>query len=114
MIDAGTSVAVADAPGDPTLHQALVERFSVASLLGVPVRWGGEVRFVGVAITHERRDYEPHEIELAETLANQAAIALALLEAERRRAASSSRRPRSPAPRSPSTRPWSWSRCWRP
>ncbi len=54
----------------------------------MPVRWGGEVRFVGVAITHERRAYEPHEIELAETLANQAAVALALLEAERSRAAS--------------------------
>ncbi len=87
VIEAGTPVAVPDAPGDPTLRQDLVERFSAASLLGVPVRWGGEVRFVAVVITHERRSYEPHEIELAETLANQAAIALALLEAERSRAA---------------------------
>ena len=87
MIHAGATVAVPDAPGDPNLRQDLVERFSAASLLGVPVRWGGEVRFVGVAITHERRAYEPHEIELAETLANQAAVALALLEAERSRAA---------------------------
>ena len=53
----------------------------------MPLRWGDEVRFVVVAITHERRAFEPHEIELAETLANQAAIALALLEAERSRAA---------------------------
>ena len=87
VIDAGVSVAVADAPGDPTLRQDLVERFSAASLLGVPLRWGDEVRFVVVGITHERRAFEPHEIELAETLANQAAIALALLEAERSRAA---------------------------
>jgi diguanylate cyclase (GGDEF)-like protein/putative nucleotidyltransferase with HDIG domain len=87
VIDAGASVAVPDARGDPRLRQDMVERFSVASLLGVPVRWGGEVRFVGVAITHERRVYEPDEIELAETLANQAAVALALLEAEHSRAA---------------------------
>jgi GAF domain-containing protein len=87
VIDAGAAVAVADAPGDPRLRQDMVERFGVASLLGVPVRWSGEVRFVGVAITHERRVYEPDEIELAETLANQAAVALALLEAEHSRAA---------------------------
>ena len=87
VIDAGASIAVADAPGDPNLRQDLVQRFSAASLLGVPVRWDGEVRFVCVAITHERRDYETQEIELAETLANQAAGALALLEAERSRAA---------------------------
>jgi diguanylate cyclase (GGDEF)-like protein/putative nucleotidyltransferase with HDIG domain len=87
VIAAGASVAVPDAPGDPTLSQDLVARFSAASLLGVPVRWGGEARFVAVVITHERRAFETDEIELAETLANQASIALALLEAERSRAA---------------------------
>ena len=71
----------------------MIERFGVASLLGVPVRWSGEVRFVGVAITHERRVYEPDEIELAETLANQAAVALARLEAEHSRAATAEQEP---------------------
>ena len=87
IITAGASVAVADAPGDPLLRQDLVERFSAASLLGVPLRWGDEVRFVAVLITHERRAFDTHEIQLAETLANQAAIAFARLEVERSRAA---------------------------
>jgi diguanylate cyclase (GGDEF)-like protein/putative nucleotidyltransferase with HDIG domain len=88
VIEEGAPVAVPDATGDPTVRQDLAKRFSAASLLGVPVRWGGEVRFVSVAITHERREFEPDEIEFAATLANQAAVALALLEAERGRAAS--------------------------
>ena len=87
IITGGASVAVADAPGDPMLRQDLVERFGAASLLGVPLTWGGEVRFVAVLITHERRTYDTDEIQLAEMLANQAAVAFARLEVERSRAA---------------------------
>jgi diguanylate cyclase (GGDEF)-like protein len=87
VIAAGAPVEVADAAGDLNVRQDLVERFEAASLLGVPVRWDGEVRFVAVVITHTRRVYAEDELELAEMLANQAAIALALLESERSRAA---------------------------
>jgi len=87
VVHAAGPVAVTDAPGDPTIRQDLVERFAAASLLGVPVRWDGEVRFVAVLVSHERREFDPEEIRLAATLANQAAIALALLDAERIRAA---------------------------
>ncbi len=87
VIAGGAAVPVADAPGDPTVQQDLVERFSAASLLGIPVRWLGEVRFVAIVISRERRVFGDSEIRLAETLANQAAVALALLEAERMRAA---------------------------
>jgi diguanylate cyclase (GGDEF)-like protein len=87
VIASGGAVVVADAPGDATLRQDMVERFNVASLVGLPVRWGAEVRFVAILITHARREFDAHEVRLAETLANQAAVALALLEAERIRAA---------------------------
>jgi diguanylate cyclase (GGDEF)-like protein len=87
VITAAAPVAVPDAPGDPAIRQDLVERFGAASLLGVPLRWGGAVRFVAIVITRERRVFGEDEVRLAETLANQAAVALALLEAERNQAA---------------------------
>ena len=70
------------------MRQDLVERFRAASLLGVPLRWGGEVRFVAIA-HHARapRLRARTRSELAETLANQAAVAFARLEVERSRAA---------------------------
>ena len=44
------------------------------------------MRFVAILISHEPRDFDADAIELAQTAANQAAAALALLESERRRA----------------------------
>jgi diguanylate cyclase (GGDEF)-like protein len=87
VIAGGTSILVTDAPGDPTIRQDLVERYEVASVLALPLRWGGEVRLVAVVSMHERREFDADEVRLAETLANQAAGTLALLEAEDTRAA---------------------------
>jgi len=87
VIAAGASLAVLDAPADPLVRQDLVERFGAASLLGVPLCWGGEVRFVAILIAHEPRAFDADEIRFAETLANHAAVAFARLEVERSRAA---------------------------
>jgi GAF domain-containing protein len=52
----------------------------------VPIAWEGEVRYVAILISHEPRDFDADAIDFANTAANQAAAALALLESERRRA----------------------------
>ena len=53
--------------------------------------WGGDVRHVAVLISHEPREFGPDAIALAETLANQAAAAFALLESEATRTAHAER-----------------------
>ena len=57
----------------------------------LPAGWGGEVRYVAILISHEPRDFDAEAMAFAETLANQAAAALALLESEQRRAARAER-----------------------
>ena len=91
VVASGASLIVPDAPASPDVRQDLVDRFDVASLAYVPVRWGGDVRYVAILISHEPRQFCSDAIALAETLANQAAAALALLESEAVRAARAER-----------------------
>ena len=86
VVATGEPLIVPDARGSQGVRQDLVERFNVASMAYVPIAWQGEVRYVAILISHERRDFDADAIDLAQTAANQAAAALALLESERRRA----------------------------
>ena len=76
---------VADARAPRDLRADLVERFGAASVLFVPIAWGGEVRHVAIAVFRERRELSDDEIALAPALADQTAAGLARLEAERAR-----------------------------
>jgi diguanylate cyclase (GGDEF)-like protein len=86
VVATGEPLIVPDAPGAQGVRQDLVERFNVASMAYVPIAWRGEVRHVAILISHEPRDFDADAIDFAQTVANQAAAALALLESERRRA----------------------------
>jgi diguanylate cyclase (GGDEF)-like protein len=86
VVATGEPLIVPDAPGAQGVRQDLVERFNVASMAYVPIAWEGEVRYVAILISHEPRDFDADAIDFAQTAANQAAAALALLESERRRA----------------------------
>ena len=86
VVATGEPLVVPDAPGSQGVRQDLVERFNVASMAYLPIVWDGEVRYVAILISHEPRDFDADAIEFAQTAANQAAAALALLESERRRA----------------------------
>jgi diguanylate cyclase (GGDEF)-like protein len=61
-----------------------------AALL-VQIAWAGSVRHVAVVGEQAARTWTPDEVLVAETLANQAALGLALLESEERRIAQSER-----------------------
>jgi diguanylate cyclase (GGDEF)-like protein/putative nucleotidyltransferase with HDIG domain len=91
VVATGEPLIVTDARDSGDVRQDLVERFDVASLAYVPLHWGGEVRYVAILISHERREFDAEAIAFAETLANQAASALALLESEQRRSARAER-----------------------
>jgi diguanylate cyclase (GGDEF)-like protein len=91
VVASGAPLIVPDAPASPDVRQDLVDRFDVASLAYVPVSWGGDVRYVAILISHKPREFSAEAIALAETLANQAAAALALLESEAVRAARAER-----------------------
>jgi len=75
---------VVDATASDELRQDLVERFSAASALFVPVTWGDEVRHVAIGLYRSRRELTVDEVALARTLADQTAAGLARLEAEAR------------------------------
>jgi diguanylate cyclase (GGDEF)-like protein/putative nucleotidyltransferase with HDIG domain len=91
VLATGETLVVPDARGSGLVRSDLVERFGVVSSAYVPVSWGGEIRFVAVLIDHAPRAFDRGEIPLAETLANQAAAALALRESEARQAARAER-----------------------
>ncbi len=84
VMTTGVPFHVVEAPGSPDLRPDLVERFSVESVLFVPIAWGGEVRHVAITIFRTRRQLTEDEILLASTLADQAAAGIARLEAEQR------------------------------
>ena len=87
VVASGASLHVPDARGSRDVRQDLVEHQNVASLLYVPVSWGGGVRFVAVLLSRTARVFSAGEIALAETLAGHAAVALALHESVSTRAA---------------------------
>jgi diguanylate cyclase (GGDEF)-like protein len=67
------------------------ERLQPRSALLVPFGWAGDVRRVAVLVSRAPRVWTPDELLIAETLANQAALGLARLEAEERRIAQAER-----------------------
>jgi diguanylate cyclase (GGDEF)-like protein len=84
VVRTGTPLHVADARGSGELRADLVERFDAASVLFLPVAWGGEVRHVAIAIHRERRVLGQEELALAVALADLTAAGLVRLEAEAR------------------------------
>ena len=84
VVSTGAPLHVADARGSAELRADLVDRFDAASVLFLPVSWGGEVRQVAIAIHHERHELDQHELALAVSLADLTAAGLARVEAEAR------------------------------
>ena len=84
VVATGAPFHVVDARNSKEVRADLVERFGSASLLFVPVAWGGEVRHVAVSIFRTRRELGEAEIATALMLADQTAAGLARLEAEQR------------------------------
>jgi diguanylate cyclase (GGDEF)-like protein len=84
VIELNSPLNVPDAPSSPYVDQALVKRFNAASALFVPVTYESAVHAVVVLVSHARRRFAPQEIELAYTMANQAAAGLAVLEMRER------------------------------
>ena len=62
-----------------------------AAALLVPIAWAGDVRHVAILARRVAAPWAPDEVLIAATLANQAALGLARLEAEQRRVAQAER-----------------------
>ncbi len=75
----------------PELGADLARRVDAAAALLVPIAWSGDVRHVAVLGRRSAAPWEPDEILIAATLANQVALGLARLEAEQRRIAQAER-----------------------
>jgi diguanylate cyclase (GGDEF)-like protein len=84
VVRTGAPLHLADARGSAELRADLVDRYDAASVLFLPVSWGGEVRHVAIAIHHERRELGEQDLALAVSLADLAAAGLARVEAESR------------------------------
>ena len=80
VMETGQPYNEPDAPGSPVMKPELTKRFDAASALFVPVAFEDEVRAVAVLISETPRVFGDDEVQLAYTLANQAAAALAGLE----------------------------------
>jgi diguanylate cyclase (GGDEF)-like protein len=87
VIATGRTLAVPDAASSPLVRGALVEHYDAVSTLFVPVSIRGDVRFVAVLLWHARRSFDAEVVEVADTLAEQAAAGFARLDAEHRHAA---------------------------
>jgi diguanylate cyclase (GGDEF)-like protein len=84
VVATGEPLHVVDARGSSEVRADLVERFDAASLLFVPVAWGGEVRHVAISVFRTLRQLTGEEVAWARAFGDQAAAGLARLEAERR------------------------------
>ena len=80
VAETGECLNVPDAPASPDLSPQLVERWSVASALFLPLARDGEVREVAGLLSRSPRVFGEADILIASTLANQASVALAALE----------------------------------
>lgn len=73
----GHPVAILDATTDPRCqYRDEAREEGIASILGVPIRYRGEVIGVMRVYTAESREFSPEEVELVEAIANLGAIAL--------------------------------------
>ncbi|HEX6022152.1 MAG TPA: HD domain-containing phosphohydrolase [Solirubrobacter sp.] len=89
VIATSRPLAVPDARTSTVLVPGLAEQHNIASILFVPIAWGGEVRHVAVAVWTQPREISPDDIDTAQLIADQAAAGFARLEADERRAAGS-------------------------
>jgi diguanylate cyclase (GGDEF)-like protein len=86
VLATGTTLVVSDARSGE-IRPELVERFSVASAMFVPLAHDGEVRRVVILISKTPRAFTAAEVADAEALTAVAAVGFARLEAEHRRVA---------------------------
>lgn len=87
VVATGEILHVPDARASSEIRADLTERFDVGSLLFLPLAWRGTVHHVAVLARRSRRPFSDGEILVAETIAEVAALGLALEESERNRAA---------------------------
>jgi len=80
VMESGVPLVEPDAPSSEIMDPALSERYCAASGVFVPLAFDGEVRAVVALISETPRDFPDGEVQLAWTLADQAAAALAVLE----------------------------------
>jgi diguanylate cyclase (GGDEF)-like protein len=80
VMDSGEPFNEPDARHSSAMDQRLTERYKASSGLFVPVGFSGDVRAVVGLISETPRVFGDDEVQLAYTLANQAAAALAALE----------------------------------
>ena len=76
-----TPVIVPDATAAGTLPQEVVERYDIACAAMLPLIAGGAVRAVVVLTSHTPRDWPPADLEVALTLTDLVAAAVALADA---------------------------------
>jgi diguanylate cyclase (GGDEF)-like protein len=81
----GRTHAVSDIHADANVNLPLLEHFGMASVVHVPVVWGGGIRRVLVVAWRARQAFEDDVVALSELLADQAAAGFARLEADARR-----------------------------
>jgi len=80
VMDSGAPFNEPDARHSQAMDQGLTERYNASSALFVPVGFGGDVRAVVGLISETPRVFDDEEVQLVNTLANQASAALAVLE----------------------------------
>ena len=85
VIETAKPLSIPDARGRQDLHRDNVERWGVRGMLLQPLVLSGVVRAVLLLVSQVPREFSGSEIELAGTLANQAAAGIALHELEQRR-----------------------------
>jgi diguanylate cyclase (GGDEF)-like protein len=91
VIATARALALDEAQLAAELGAELTQRLDARSAVLVPVGWAGDVRSVAVLARATAYIWAPDELLVAETLANQAALGLALLDSERRRVAQADR-----------------------
>ena len=77
LMDRGEALLIDDAKGDPRVGQDYIEAFGVRSLLALPLIADGQP--IGAAVlaqTDRTRSFTPDELQLAQGLAHQAAVAI--------------------------------------
>jgi diguanylate cyclase (GGDEF)-like protein/putative nucleotidyltransferase with HDIG domain len=80
----GEALQVPDAPGSPLVAQQFVRRFRAASLIYLPLVIEGRVHAVTVLLSRTPRTFEPQQLEVAYTMANQVSAGLAVLDMRQR------------------------------
>jgi diguanylate cyclase (GGDEF)-like protein len=92
VVATGRTLAVEDARMSGAVRTDIAMGVDLGGAMFVPVAWNGEVRYVLLlSVFGEPRAWTTADVELAEVLANQAALGLALQEAEDRRVTQSER-----------------------